>query len=63
MTLVQGDLVSDAYFEALAAEVNEALQEAGALDIGDIAKRFAFAVNKVTDCIDRYLDTTIQGTC
>eukprot|EP00208_Stichococcus_sp_RCC1054_P002944 CAMPEP_0206143160 /NCGR_PEP_ID=MMETSP1473-20131121/19532_1 /ASSEMBLY_ACC=CAM_ASM_001109 /TAXON_ID=1461547 /ORGANISM="Stichococcus sp, Strain RCC1054" /LENGTH=146 /DNA_ID=CAMNT_0053538447 /DNA_START=291 /DNA_END=727 /DNA_ORIENTATION=- len=39
LQVVQGELIATSYFDALAGEVADSLQEAGALRVGDLALR------------------------
>lgn len=61
LQLVQGELITVSYFDALAAEVADSLQEAGALHIGDIAQRTRLGVDLLVPVLQQRLGSVIPG--
>ncbi|KAL2612823.1 hypothetical protein R1flu_024515 [Riccia fluitans] len=57
LTFVQGEIVADSYWDTVAEEVNEALQESGQVVVGELAKRF----NVGSELLTRVLESRIQG--
>ena len=61
LRLVQGDVVSTAYFDALAAEVGELLEDAGSLGIGELARRFNLGADALQAALVPRLGTLVKG--
>ena len=59
---IQGDVVTTAYFDALAAEVDEMLRYTGNVEMGDVAKQFGLAAEQVSVHVKKHLGTTIKGS-
>eukprot|EP00887_Chlorella_sp_A99_P000841 scaffold5.g841.t1 len=57
----QGELFSQAYFDGLAAEVDELLQEAGVVSLGDLARRFALSTELVMSALGVRVGGVISG--
>lgn len=47
----QNELFSSSYFDSLAAEIDETLQDAGMVAIGDLARRYALGVELLTGAV------------
>lgn len=61
MLLIQGELVSHQYFDALATEVQETLQDTGQLLVGDLARRYNLTSELLTTNVQQRLGSIIQG--
>ncbi|EFN57486.1 hypothetical protein CHLNCDRAFT_143015 [Chlorella variabilis] len=59
--LAQGELFSSAYFDGLAAEVDEGLQEAGVVSVGDLARRFGLGAEMIGGVLGERVGTRIHG--
>ncbi|KAK9817206.1 hypothetical protein WJX72_011062 [[Myrmecia] bisecta] len=59
--LEQGELITLAYFDGLAAEANEMLQEAGVIPLGDLARRFNLGADLLMSAIAPRMGTVIHG--
>lgn len=61
ISLAQGELITSAYYDALAAEVDELLQEVGMVSLGDLARQFSLGTDLVTSTISARMGTVIHG--
>ncbi|GAQ86755.1 E3 UFM1-protein ligase 1 homolog [Klebsormidium nitens] len=60
-SLVQGELLTTGYWDNLAEEIDESLQETGQVSIGELARQFNVGVELLTGAITARLDTKIHG--
>ncbi|EFJ45906.1 hypothetical protein VOLCADRAFT_105788 [Volvox carteri f. nagariensis] len=58
---VQGELITTQYFDAIAAEINDQLHEAGQLNIGELAAQYGLATEMVLNMVSMRLGSTITG--
>ncbi len=58
---VQGDLITSQHFDTIAAEVNDQLQEAGQLNVGELAAQYGLATEMVVHVVSSRLGSTING--
>lgn len=58
---VQGELITAQYFDTIAAEINDQLQEAGQLSIGELAAQYGLATEMILSIVSSRLDTFIAG--
>ncbi|GFR49317.1 hypothetical protein Agub_g11343, partial [Astrephomene gubernaculifera] len=58
---VQGELITTQYFDSIAAEINDQLQEAGQLNIGELAAQYGLATEMVLSVVSSRLGSTING--
>ncbi|KAL2650835.1 hypothetical protein R1flu_018963 [Riccia fluitans] len=61
LTFVQGEIVADSYWDTVAKEVNEALQESGQVVVGELAKRFNVGSELLTRVLESRIGKLIQG--
>ncbi|KAL4425678.1 hypothetical protein ABPG75_009694 [Micractinium tetrahymenae] len=62
ITLSQGELFSTAYFDGLAAEVDDSLQEAGVVSVGDLARRFGLGAEMIGSVLsERVASGAVRG--
>ncbi|KAL2650964.1 hypothetical protein R1flu_019092 [Riccia fluitans] len=61
LTFVQGEIVADSYWDTVAEEVNEALQESGQVVVGELAKRFNVESELLTRVLESRIGKLIQG--
>ncbi|KAL2609118.1 hypothetical protein R1flu_027691 [Riccia fluitans] len=61
LTFVQGEIVADSYWDTVAEEVNEALQESGQVVVGELAKRFNVGSELLTRVLESRIGKLIQG--
>ncbi|KAG6541195.1 hypothetical protein Mapa_017429 [Marchantia paleacea] len=61
LTFVQGEIVADSYWDTVAEEINEALQESGQVAVGEFAKRFNVGSELLTRVLKSRIGKSIQG--
>ena len=59
--LIQGELLDKDYLDRIAEEINETLQEAGQVDISDLAKTFDLPTDFILSVIEPRIDVLIHG--
>eukprot|EP00958_Prasinococcus_capsulatus_P028042 scaffold6233_cov348-Prasinococcus_capsulatus_cf.AAC.2 len=59
--LLQGELLVPEYFDGVAAELNETLQEEGQLHLAEVAKRFSLSAELMTSTITSRLGTLVDA--
>lgn len=57
----QGELITTQYFDALAAEVNELLQESGVIALGDLAVQYSLNTELLISTISARVGSIIKG--
>ena len=62
VTLAQGELLTTAYFDGVAEEINAALQSSGVVAVGDIARRTGLGVEMLNTVLQDRIGKAIQGT-
>lgn len=58
---VQGDLISTEYFDSIAAEIDDQLQDAGQIGIGELAAQYGLATEMVLNVVSARLGSAIHG--
>ncbi|KAK9845381.1 hypothetical protein WJX81_005067 [Elliptochloris bilobata] len=58
---VQGELITQGYFDNLAAEINELLQEAGVVAMGELARRYALGAELMQAAVGPRVGHAIRG--
>jgi hypothetical protein len=58
-----GELLTETFFNVMAAEIDELLQAKASIEVGDIAKHFALSADLVNSCIEKFRGSIIQGEC
>jgi len=61
LQLVEGELIASYYLDGIAEEMNEALEDAGELQIGELAKRFGLTSDFVQQLVEKRLGKQING--
>lgn len=61
ISLVNGELFSEVFFQNMAMEVNELMRTVPALEVNEIARQFAIPADQAATCVHRHLGTVIQG--
>ncbi|KAL3684082.1 hypothetical protein R1sor_002104 [Riccia sorocarpa] len=61
LTFIQGEIVADSYWDTVAEEVNESLQESGQVAVGELAKRFNVGSELITRVLESRIGILIQG--
>ena len=51
VALVEGELITPAYFDAVAAETDEELREAGVIGVGELARRHGLSADLMTKAL------------
>jgi hypothetical protein len=59
--LVEGELLTERYWDTVAAEVDEELRAAGSASLGDLARRYGLSVELITSALVARLGTLVQG--
>ncbi len=57
---VNGELITSQYFDSVAAEINEQLQEAGQLSLGELAAQYSMATELVLNLVTARLGTSSE---
>ena len=62
---VQGELITSSYFDSIAAEINEQLQDTGKMHIGELAAAYSLATELLVGVINARLGVPggIDGAC
>lgn len=60
-SLVEGELMTPAYFDAVAAEVDEELREAGMVGVGDLARRHDLSAELMRKVLTDRIGTVVEG--
>ncbi|PNH08080.1 E3 UFM1-protein ligase 1 [Tetrabaena socialis] len=58
---VQGELITTQYFDAIAAEINDHLQEAGQLGVGELAAQYGLATEMVLNFVSARLGSASRS--
>ncbi|KXZ55512.1 hypothetical protein GPECTOR_2g1061 [Gonium pectorale] len=58
---LQGELITSQYFDSIAVEINDQLQEAGQLSVGELAAQYGLATELVMNVVTTRLGSTING--
>ncbi|KAG1674314.1 hypothetical protein FOA52_013503, partial [Chlamydomonas sp. UWO 241] len=61
MIEAQGELITQMYFDGLAAEVNEMLQDSGMVSVADLALQYALATEMVLQAVQPRMGRIITG--
>lgn len=61
LSLVQGEILAATYWDSVAEEINETLQEAGQISVGELARQFNVGAELLTGVLGSRLGTLIQG--
>jgi hypothetical protein len=59
--LVDGELVTERYWDALAAEVDEELRSAGSVSLADLARRHGLSAERITAALAARLGSSVHG--
>ena len=59
--LVEGELLTERYWDGLAGEVDEELRAAGSASLGDLARRYGLSVELITSALVARLGTLVHG--
>ena len=60
LSLVQGEILSSVYWDSIAEEINESLEVAGQLSVGDLARRFTVGAELITNVISARLGKSVS---
>jgi hypothetical protein len=60
-SLVEGELVTHRYWDALAAEVDEELRSVGSVSFADLARRHGLSAERITAALAARLGSGVQG--
>lgn len=52
LTFVQGEIISEKYWDGVVEEVSEALQESGQISVGELAKRYNVGAELLTRALE-----------
>lgn len=63
LTLVQGEILSSGYWDAVADEINESLQVAGQISVAELARRLTVGAELITNVLTSRLGTSVSGDC
>ncbi|GIM08278.1 hypothetical protein Vretimale_12254 [Volvox reticuliferus] len=58
---IQGELITAQYFDTIAAEINDQLQETGQISIGELAAQYGLATELVLNVVSSKLGSAIDG--
>eukprot|EP00899_Mesostigma_viride_P015014 jgi/Mesvir1/23513/Mv18219-RA.1 len=61
MCLLQGELITDAYWDGMAAEIDESLQQSGQLPLAELARQFNVRAELMLSNVTSRLGTLIHG--
>ncbi|KAG0621526.1 hypothetical protein M758_3G026500 [Ceratodon purpureus] len=61
LSLVQGEILSSSYWDSIAEEINESLEVAGQISVGELARRFTVGAELITNVLSARLGTSIHG--
>lgn len=61
LSLVQGEILSSSYWDSIAEEINESLEVAGQMSLGELARRFAVGAELITNVLSARLGTSVHG--
>ncbi len=59
--LIDGELLTQRYFDDVAVEINEALQQKGQLTIGEAAKTYDLSADLITKTVESKIASVIEG--
>jgi len=62
LRVVNGDLIAKYYFDGVAKELNETLQEYGQISLHELAKRFSLNIETLEEEIKERLGIQVEGT-
>lgn len=60
LSLVQGEILSSSYWDSIAEEINESLEVAGQMSLGELARRFSVGAELITNVISARLGTSVS---
>lgn len=60
LTLVQGEIIASSYWDSVAEEISETLQEAGQIPVAELARRFAVGAELLTGVLSARLGTSVS---
>jgi hypothetical protein len=58
LTVIQGEIISDRYWDSVIEEVNEALQESGQIPVGELAKQYNVGAELITGALESRIGST-----
>ena len=61
MQMAQGEIITSHYFDSIAAEIEESLQESGMLTLVDLARKFKLGSELMQQVIQSHLGKEITG--
>jgi len=61
LQLVQGEIITNEWLDGMAEEINDLLQESGQVSLSELAKRFTFTAEFLTEAIEKRLNKLIYG--
>lgn len=61
LSLVQGEVLSSGYWDSIAEEINESLEVAGQMSVGELARRFSVGAELITNVLSARLGTSVSG--
>ncbi len=59
LSLVQGEILAATYWDSVAEEINETLQEAGQISVGELARQFNVGAELLTGVLGSRLGTLV----
>ena len=60
-SLVEGELMTPSYFDAVAAEVDEELRESGVVAVGDLARRHGLSADLMSRALEERVGRVVEG--
>ena len=60
-SLVEGELMTPSYFDAVAAEVDEELRESGVVAVGDLARRHGLSADLMSKALEERMGRVVEG--
>lgn len=60
LSFIQGEIVADSYWDTVAEEINEALQESGQVAVGELAKRFNVGSEQLTRVLESRIGKSVN---
>lgn len=61
LSLLQGEILSSGYWDSIAEEINESLEVAGQISVGELARRFSVGAELITNVLSARLGTSVSG--
>ena len=59
--LIDGEVITEDYFDGISEEINQILQEAGSLRLVELASRFSISTQMLSDALKSRLGPIVQG--